>query len=249
MMVITSRANDLIKSVRSLKEKKYRDETGTYLIEGVKLVREALALHLPVVRVLGTKDGLDAAFDGIQSSVEKAEVSESVFEAISDTVTPQGVLAVCRKPVAEKKPVAGKAVFLDGVADAGNVGTILRSAAATGVSTVFAASSADPFSPKSVRASMGGLFRINVLEGTREELLPLVKSPLIVASMEGENAFTAHLPTDFCLVVGNEANGVSDTVKSAADTVLSLPMQNGVESLNAGVSCSVLLYLLTNLKR
>ena len=90
---------------------------------------------------------------------------------------------------------------------------------------------------------MSGIFKVKLYFGDREELLKSVGTSLIVASMEGENAFTFNPPDKFCLVIGNEANGVSDTVKQKADYTVSIPMQNGVESLNASVSAGILMYL------
>lgn len=241
-MLINSRNNQYIKKIRSLKDKKFRDEYKLYLVEGVKLVKEVLELSLPVESVVASEEGLARLKMPLEDSLVTL-VTESVFESISGEVTPQGVLAVVKKPV-EKEIEKGASVFLDGVADPGNVGGIIRTAAASGYKTIYLAEgSADAYSPKSVRASMGGIFKVNVIEGARTELLKKIKAPVVVADMKGENLFEFE-KGEYCLVVGNEGNGVSEELKQIAKHIVSIPMQNGMESLNASVSAGILMYAL-----
>ncbi len=241
-MLINSRSNQLIKKIRSLKEKKFRDEFNVYLVEGVKLVKEVLSLSLPVEHVVATEEGLALISDVVDENFVTI-VTESVFESISGEVTPQGVLAVVKKPV-EKDIESGASVFLDCVADPGNVGAIIRTAAASGYKTVYVVEgSADVYSPKSVRASMGGIFKVNVVMGKRADLISKIKEPIIVADMHGENLFEFE-KGEYCLVIGNEANGVSQEMRSVAKHKVSIPMRNGMESLNASVSAGILMYAL-----
>ncbi len=242
--MITSKSNALIKRIRSLSDKKFRDEFGLFVVEGVKSVNEAINSSLEVSVIVGTEKGLSA----ISSGGEKIEqVSEEVFLSISGEKSPQGVLAVVNKPKAISPFSGNRAILLDGVSDPANVGAIIRTAAAVGITGVFAVGScADPFSPKSVRASMGGIFKINYRETEYSKISEEIGLPLIVADMGGENIFNFSVPEKFCLVIGNEGKGVSQTLKSNADYTVSIPMENGVESLNAAVSAGILMYLLKN---
>lgn len=241
-MLINSRNNQLIKKIRSLKEKKFRDEFNVYLVEGVKLVKEVLSLSLPVEHVVATEEGLSLIGNIVDENLVTT-VTESVFESISGEVTPQGVLAVVKKPV-EKSVESGASVFLDCVADPGNVGAIIRTAAASGYKTVYITEgSADAYSPKSVRASMGGIFKVNVVTGKRADLISKIQEPVIVADMHGENLFEFE-KGEYCLVIGNEANGVSQEMRNIAKRKVSIPMYNGMESLNASVSAGILMYAL-----
>lgn len=241
--MITSKQNTFIKEIRSLKDKKQRDNLNLYIVEGIKAVNDAILVLGGVYSVIGTDNAVNEIKD--LSKAERVEiVSNQVFSSISGEVSPQGVLAVIKKPT-EKAP-SGKAVLLDRVSDPANVGAIIRSAAAFGFKDVYALSSADPFSPKSVRASMGGIFRVNVISGDREEILEKINIPLVVADMDGQNIKDFKIEGDFCLVIGNEGSGVSQEVLSLSKSVVSIPMQNDMESLNAGVSAGILMYELVN---
>ncbi len=238
--MITSKQNSLIKQIRSLSDKKFRDKLGLYLVEGVKLVKEAISLSLPVTAIVGTERALsEINFGNIRSET----VSEDVFKYVTTEVSPQGVLAVIKKPENELLPPNGSCVLLDGVSDPNNVGAILRTATASGYKNVYLSNEcADQFSPKSVRASMSGVFRIHTERASVEELLKVINLPIIVADMNGENLFNFNVKGDFCLVIGNEGHGVSDYLKEKADYTVSIPMENGMESLNAAVSAGLLMY-------
>lgn len=240
--MITSKQNDFIKRVRSFKDKKNRDAFGEYIVEGVKSVKEAIE-RATVVAVIT----VPAYENGVMFSGGKTEtVSEEVFKSVSEEISPQGVLAVVKKP--ESRPLCGgNCVLLDGVSDPANVGAIIRTAAAAGYNDVLLTEDcADPFSPKAVRASMGGIFRVNIVRGERENLVKSLKIPFVVADMRGENVFGFKPKAPFCLCIGNEGNGVSDAIKKRADFTVSIPMENNVESLNAAVSAGILMYNLKN---
>ena len=242
--MITSKQNALVKEIRSLSDKKFRDSLGLYTIESVKLVKDAVSLSLPIKVIVGTEKGL-AMLGEVQ--VETQTVTEEVYKSISEQVSPQGVLAVAYKPDNGKVDNRQSCLLLDGVSDPANVGAIIRTAVASGYKTVCMTDDcADAFSPKSVRSAMGGLFRINVVRESAKALLDGIKLPLIVADMNGQNVFEQTINTEFCLVIGNEGNGVSEMVKSKAKHTVSIPMENGMESLNAAVSAGILMY---NLKR
>ncbi len=241
--MITSKQNPLIKRVRALKDKKFRNLYGEYAVEGVKSVKEAFLTGQTVSAVVVTRRFTDA-FTELFPDTET--VSDELFGYISEEETPQGALAIIKKPDCELKPIFGDCLFLDGVRDPSNLGAIIRTAAATGITDVVAADCADAFSGKAVRASMGGIFRVNVYSGRREELLPLVKVPLFVADMGGENVFNVKPQGNFCLVLGNEAQGVSKKLKDSATKIVAVPMRKDFESLNVAVAAGITLYALLN---
>lgn len=238
--MITSKQNSLIKQVRSLLDKKFRDKLNLYVVEGNKIVQEAIDLNLPIEIVLGTEKGLNLIdLKGVKSEL----VTDEVFSSISVEKSPQGVLCVIKKPSNELTAPNGNCILLDGVADPNNVGAIIRTAAASGYNTIYTTEScADPFSPKATRCSMSGVFRVKIVRATVEEILSVVSLPIYVADMGGENVFTHKRKSDICLVIGNEGHGVSDYLKQRADFTVSIPMENGVESLNASVSAGLLMY-------
>ncbi len=173
-------------------------------------------------------------------------VSDDVFRFLSDEKTPQGILCRVRIPDTGLLAPKGRCLFLDGVADPGNVGTILRTANAAGYDRVYLTSEcADPFSPKSVRASMSGVFFTEICRGDRSEILSVLDGfPIVIADMGGVDVFSFDPPKEFALVIGNEANGVSDEVKKAAAHTVKIPMRNTQESLNAAVSAGIIMYVL-----
>lgn len=246
--MITSKQNSLVKFIRSLQDKKNRDQNGLYIVEGVKMVREAMASGMDFYALVCTEKGstLLGETQGFEGGkiIEKQMVSDEVFKSISGEVSPQGVLAILYKPNIEVQSPKGSCLFLDGVSDPANVGMIIRTAAASGYSELYLADCADAFSPKAVRASMSGIFKVSVYTGGREELLSKINLPLAIADMNGKNVFELAPQDNVCLVIGNEAHGVSRELKEKADIVLSIPMQNGMESLNAAVSASILMYTL-----
>ncbi len=240
--MITSKQNQLVKKIRSLSDKKYRDEYGLYVVEGVKMVNEAFLLGQDVVSVVRSEH---ANFQ-MQSDTEITVVTEEVFGCLTNEVSPQGVLAVIKKPSQKLKSPSGSCLFLDGVSDPGNVGAIIRTAVASGYKELYLTDCADAYSPKAVRSSMSGIYGVTVYIGKKDEILGVINKPLVVADMGGENVFTVNAPNEFCLVIGNEAHGVSKEVKEMADLTVSIPMQSGMESLNASVSAGILMYALKN---
>ncbi len=239
--MITSKQNALVKFLRSLQDKKNRDEHGLYLCEGVKMAREAILSGMEFYKLICTERGLTLLGE-VEVPIET--VSEEVFKTLSGEVSPQGVLAVLYKPKKDLQSPNGSCLFLDGVSDPANVGMIVRTAAAAGYNDLYLADCADAFSPKAVRASMSGIFKVNIHAGKREELLEKINIPFAVADMNGQNAFEYIPQGDVCLVIGNEAHGVSQTLREKAKITLSIPMQNQMESLNAAVSASILMYTL-----
>ena len=174
------------------------------------------------------------------------KVSDDVFRFLSDEKTPQGILCRVKIPDTTLVKPEGKCLLLDGVADPGNMGAILRTANAAGYDRVYLTKDcADPFSPKSVRASMSGVFFTKICRGERTEILSILRgTPIIVADMGGSNVFEFTPPKRFVLAIGNEANGISEEVQKAATHTVKIPMRATQESLNAAISAGIIMYVL-----
>ena len=241
-MIITSKNNPLIKETAALKEKKARKQLGLFLVEGVKMVREVLQSGLQIERVFVSESYANAD----EFPAEKLVlVSDDVFRFLSDEKTPQGVLCRVKMPNLPLQPPQIACLFLDGVSDPANVGAIVRTANAAGYNEIYLSSDcADPYSPKSVRASMSGIFFTKLYIGARQDILNAFRGvPVIAADMNGENAFTFTPPERFVLAIGNEANGISAETENLATHVVKIPMSATQESLNAAVSAGILMYL------
>lgn len=245
---LTGSKNSKVMLWRSLKDRKNRLETGLFLVEGRKMVEEAFSSRFSVEAVLVQDDRLDE-FSFIPSGVNIFLLPESLLASVCDVKTPQGIAAVLHMTSSEA--TGQQLVALDGVQDPGNVGTIIRTADAAGISGVLLSREcADAFSPKVLRATMGSIFRmgITVTDDLPAELKKLRESGYSVLSsqLDGEPFYERQNVHDsFCLIVGNEGNGVSDAVKEQATHKLKLPMRGGAESLNAAVAAAIMMYDLT----
>ena len=239
-MVITSKSNPLIKKIVSLGDKKFRKEYGEYLIEGVKPVNECRAAGFELTCIVCTQD-LSANYP------DAVILSDELFCRISSEKSPQGVLAVVKHPDTSMKPPQESCLLLDRLQDPGNLGTIIRTANAAGYEDIYLINCTDAFSPKAVRASMGGIFHVRIHEGGEDEVLgALVGVPIICADMSGQDVFAFNPPEKFCLCIGNEGNGLSDRLQRSADFTVKIPMRATCESLNAGVSAAIAMYALKN---
>lgn len=242
--MITSKQNALIKEIRSLADKKFRDKLNLFVVEGIKPVNEAVGLSMPIKTIICTEKALQSIVaDGIEVQV----VTDEVFKSVSEEVSPQGALAVVEKPFCQVQAPNGSCLLLDGVSDPANVGAIIRTAAASGYNDVYLTETcADAYSQKAVRTSMSGIFRVRVMRGNLKDLIDCINLPICVADMNGENVFEYKADKDLCLVIGNEGHGVSEEIKKIANFTVKIPMQNGMESLNASVSAGILMYSLKN---
>lgn len=245
MEQITSLKNPRVLLWRSLKERKGRRETGCFLVEGRKMVAEAVASAFPVEALLA--DGAHAAELPEAGNVPRYVLPEHVLAAVCDTKTPQGVAAVVR--MTEAPDLGERVVALDGVQDPGNVGAIIRTADAAGFSGVLLSGAcADPFSPKVIRATMGSVFRMG-LRGT-DDLPGALKAlrargfAVLSSQLDGEPFYAAcaAIRPPFALVIGSEGNGVSEDVRRLATHRVRLPMRGGAESLNAAVAAGIMMY-------
>ncbi len=254
MQVITSKDNEIIKNIKKLKEKKYRDQTGEYIIEGIKLVAEAINEKTKISKIVVCED---CETDGsipkdLMYEIAKYDciyVSKKVFDSISDVSTPQGILAVIKKCSSKEEISYNEDIILvlDGIADPGNLGTILRTADSVNLKQIILSPKcADPYNPKVVRSTMGAIFRLNIIESKNiiETLKDIKKNKykIIATSLEtNESIYTVDLNKK-AIVIGNEANGVSKEVLEIANEKMKIPMLGKTESLNAAVATGVILY-------
>ena len=246
-MIITARCNEKVKLLRRLNnDKKTREENSVYVAEGVTLLSS-----MPEncsVKSFFIRASADVKVRDIVNKFPDAEVfvlADDVYDSVSDPVSPRGITAVIKRP--EPESIKGDVVLvLDGVSDAGNLGAIVRTAVAAGITDVITVHScADPFSPKAVRASMGGIFKINLTSDPERIKDVLNGYDFAILDMGGENIFRFERKNKTVLVVGNEAHGVSEEMRRLSDITLAIPMvKDGVESLNAAVAAGIATYLI-----
>ena len=241
---ITSRTNPRVQRARSLRESKYRRETGCHFIEGDKLVREAMTSGAALETVF-VREGYPGERD---FPCEMIEVTDGVMDALATAGTPQSLCAVARTPAAAlPQTFRGTVLLLEDVQDPGNVGTLIRTADALGAGAVILSPRcADPFSPKTLRASMGSVYHLPVYVAD-------IPAAIRTLNAQGYTCLCGHLKgsevlppkTDrMALLVGNEGNGVTDA-SAALCYCYRLPMPGKAESLNAAIFGSILLYELT----
>ena len=244
---ITSLKNPKVTTWKSLKDRKGRKETGCFLVEGRKMVEEAVASAFPVEAILVDADRLGEFT--LPAGIPAYSMPGHVLAAVCDTKTPQGIAAVVR--MAEVELHGMRLVAMDGVQDPGNVGTIIRTADAAGFDGVILSTQcADVFSPKVLRATMGSVFRmgIRVTDDLPGLLTQMVQEGASVLSsqLDGDPFYQrSPLNKRFVLVIGSEGNGVTDEVKAIATHKVKLPMRGGAESLNAAVAAGIMMYELT----
>lgn len=247
---ISSRTNPTVQLLASLERKKYREETGLYLCEGRKLCREAVGrcrVRYAVIREDKAESEMLALCE--ESGGEVIVLSESAFAKITTDTAPDGVaFAIETNKSSEKSFIGEKVVMLDSVRDPGNVGTIIRSAAAFGFDRVILSDCADIYNPKTVRATMGAIFKMKFTAVTSSgKIIETLKGEgrRVIAAALGESALTlgksALLKSD-CVVVGNEGHGVSQETMDRCTDVIKIPMSDKTESLNAAIAASVIMW-------
>ena len=244
---ITSLKNPKVTTWKSLKDRKGRRETGCFLVEGRKMVEEAIVSAFPVEAVLVDVDRQGEFV--LPAGIPAYSMPGHVLAAVCDTKTPQGIAAVVR--MAEVELRGTRLVAMDGVQDPGNVGTIIRTADAAGFDgVILSAQCADVFSPKVLRATMGSIFRMGIrvtddLPGVLSQMVQEGAS-VLSSQLDGEPFYQrSPLNERFVLVIGSEGNGVTDEVKAIATHKVKLPMRGGAESLNAAVAAGIMMYELT----
>lgn len=250
--MITSVKNPKVQAVKALQSRaKNRREAKAFIAEGVRLAEEALASKWPVRQAFYTA-GLDARGQTLVRMLQAAEapveeVSEHVMETISDTKTPQGILLELTAQALSLPPQPSLVLILDGIADPGNLGTLLRSAAGAGADAVLVTpGSADAFAPKVMRSGMGAHFRLPVLELDWRQISDLIKAHKLAVFLADANRGPAYDTVDLtqklALVIGGEAHGLSASAGHLKAQPLQIPMPGRIESLNAATAGSLLLF-------
>jgi TrmH family RNA methyltransferase len=251
--VITSSQNSKIKLVRALLGRaKERREANAFVVEGVRLVEEATNSNWGFRFVLYDETlnerGMSQV-EGLKSrGVDVEMVSDGLMKSLSETETPQGILAVLefnQSPIHLSETNSPNFVLIpDQIRDPGNLGTLLRTAAATGVQAVLIPpETTDAFAPKVVRSGMGAHFRLPVYSMSWEEIKSQTKGlQIYLADMDGRSCWDTDLRQPLALIVGGEAEGASEEARQMTSQKISIPMAGNVESLNAGVAGSVLMF-------
>jgi len=250
-MELTSRKNETVRRFRDLaRDKKLREELSVFVIEGDHLCGEAVTAGLEISLALLTEKARkkypDASERLIAAADSYAVISEDIAEYISDTKSPQGLFAEVRIPQDRTMP-NGRLVILDGVQDPGNVGTVIRTAEALGIGgAVMSCGCADIYSPKTLRASMGSVFRLPCITCDLPQMIcSLIDDGYrVYGAMLDESAHKLgeiSFPEKAAVVIGSEGRGISEEVRKACSDGLYIPI-TGAESLNAAVAAAVILW-------
>jgi TrmH family RNA methyltransferase len=251
--MILSKQNAKIQRLRTLLERrKDRYEQKAFVLEGVRLIEEAIhtgALPELLLYSETSKRILDLVEIARSSGVETEQVSPDLLSNISDTQASQGLTAIFPFPTPPVPGLLDFVLILDAISDPGNLGAILRTAAAGGVQTVILTpGTTDPYAPKVVRAGMGAHFFLPILSLDWQDidLFKRQSSPVLnfLASdvQGGKSCWQSDLTQPIGLIIGNEASGISDQACKAADDLIHIPMQGKIESLNASIAASILIF-------
>ena len=229
-----------LKLITSLSQKKYRQKNSLFIAEGIKVVNELLNSSFQVDILFATDD-----FETTISSDKIVRISEKDLQKISNLKSPNKVLGLFKIP--DEKPLQqkGLTIVLDAINDPGNLGTIIRLCDWFGVSQLICSKdTVDCYNPKVVQASMGSLTRISIQYIALENYLQETNLPSFIADMNGENVYKSTLPKEAILVMGNEANGVSDEIRALIKNKISIPRfgeTQETESLNVATATAILL--------
>ncbi len=233
---VSSADNPVLKSAKKLfRDRDYRREAGAFMIEGYRVFDSAADVRTILLR------GEARLPEGDFGSAAILRVAEGVFDKISPDGPGQGVFGICGLPAPGSLSEKGRYVYLDALQDPGNVGTIVRTAAAFALDgVVVGRGTADPFAPKAARSAAGAVFRVPlILDCTVESI---TGRPLIAADADGIPLGDLGRKDSFVLAIGNEGAGVSRVILDACDAKVSVPMAGGTESLNAAVAAGIILY-------
>ncbi|WMI64284.1 RNA methyltransferase [Aestuariibaculum sp. YM273] len=227
-----------IKLITSLKQKKYRQQHGLFVVEGVKTIKELLASSLKLHALYTTESfNIDAKLETI--------ISPADLKRISFLTTPNTALAVFKRPEPKRIDSNNLIVALDSVRDPGNLGTIIRLCDWFGIKDlVCSKETVDCFNPKVIQATMGSVTRVNINYVNLEEFISSVDVPVFGAFMEGDNVYSSELPNNGILVMGNEANGISHEIENLVTDKISIPRfgdLQATESLNVATATAILL--------
>lgn len=239
-MILASMQNEKVKMLKKLMADK-----SLVFFDNPKLVQEAFDAGHNILYVI-KKEGYVGKTD---YGGEVVEVAPNIFNHFSSTVTSQGLIGVVQFKQQPMQKPNGNFLVLDGLQDPGNVGTLLRSALGANFLDVYLLDCVKANNSKVVRSSMGAIFKLNIYQTSKQQFIEQYKTwglPLYICNMQGNNLYTSKITMPAGVVVGNEGNGVSSQMLALATHNISIPMQNGLESLNAGVSGSIVMFYINN---
>ncbi len=243
-MIITSKDNEIIKNIKKLKEKKYR--LDSYIVEGIKMVKEAINENQEIA-LIAIREDFKIDFD--TKKIKIVIISNKIFNDISDVKTPQGILAVIKKNQNNQIETNQEYILaLDSLQDPGNMGTIIRTADSANINQIIInKTTVDPYSPKVIRSTMGAIYRTNIIEV--EDLKATLKEmklkgfQIITTDLKAtQSIYDINYNNKTVVVIGNEANGVSQEILQTADKKVIIPMLGKTESLNASIAASIMIY-------
>ena len=243
-MIITSKDNEIIKNIKKLKEKKYR--LDSYIVEGIKMVKEAINENQEIA-LIAIREDFKIDFD--TKNIKTVIISNKIFNDISDVKTPQGILAVIKKNQNNQIETNSNYILaLDSLQDPGNMGTIIRTADSANINQIIInKTTVDPYSPKVIRSTMGAIYRTNIIEV--EDLKTTLKEiqskgfQIITTDLKAtQSIYDINYNNKTVVVIGNEANGVSQEILQTADKKVIIPMLGKTESLNASIAASIMIY-------
>jgi len=243
-MIITSKDNEIIKNIKKLKEKKYR--LDSYIVEGIKMVKEAISENQEI-ELIAIREDFKIDFDTKNTKI--VTISNKIFNDISDVKTPQGILAVIKKNQNNQIETNQEYILaLDSLQDPGNMGTIIRTADSANINQIIInKTTVDPYSPKVIRSTMGAIYRTNIIEV--EDLKATLKEmklkgfQIITTDLKAtQSIYDINYNNKTVVVIGNEANGVSQEILQTADKKVIIPMLGKTESLNASIAASIMIY-------
>jgi TrmH family RNA methyltransferase len=259
MADITSKDNKIIKLIRQLETKKIRDELSLFVIEGPNLIVEAISEHANITNILISEEFTKSEAETnkkllkhfIESKIEFVTVEDKIFKSVADTENSQGIIGVVSKREYKDDLIAREKTFmviLDKLQDPGNIGTIIRTSQAAGVTCIgIIKGTGDIYSHKVVRATAGAIFKMPFIffENEKQAIEKVKKSGmrmLCTTVTGGKKYFEEDLRVKVALVIGNEGKGASKEFIHAADGLITIPMPGGSESLNAAVAASIIIY-------
>ncbi len=270
--IIISKSNEKVKFIKSLNEKKNRIKNNCYYLEGIKVILEVInrVKAVDIVSIAYSDYILNSVKDGLKTlniikkfcnnnNIQILNFSKEVFTYITDTVTPQGILAVIKIPkysdekikniIKNEKERNNNILILDKVQDLGNLGTIVRCANAFNVNIILCMEgTADIYSPKAIRSTMASILKTNIIYFKYEsDIIKELKNNgyTIVSTVLDDNSVSLEkleISKKYAFIMGNEANGISTELKNSSDIFVKIPMSNSVESLNVALATGIILY-------
>ncbi|MEW9095071.1 MAG: RNA methyltransferase [Clostridiaceae bacterium] len=253
MEIISSKDNVIIKEIKKLKERKYRNEEKKFLVEGFRFVEEALDSNFIVSHIFINERSKDKFYQlGINNKIKENTkvytLTESIFRRVSNTESPQGIIALVQNKEIAIEDKEGFYVLVDKVQDPGNLGTIIRTAHAAGaLGVITMEGTVDVYNDKTLRSTMGSVFYIPILENKDLTFIKNLKEKeykFLVSSLESKNnIYDLNLKNEKVVIcIGNEGKGISEEVFNLGDKNFKIPMPGGAESLNAAVAAAVIMF-------